>query len=137
MSCYLLFFFFLMIRRPPRSTLFPYTTLFRSLIVGLSGRQHVVDDARQFVRSSGDRFRGSQLSSHPAKVMPEVGLAAIEGLRRHAEGRGRSVLDLTCFDRQYSSTADPVIRTEPQPGCERLRVGEPREIRTDLRQKSF
>src|SRR2546425_698440 len=29
---YLIFlFFFLMIRRPPRSTLFPYTTLFRSL----------------------------------------------------------------------------------------------------------
>src|SRR2546430_9898368 len=27
-----LFFFFLMIRRPPRSTLFPYTTLFRSPI---------------------------------------------------------------------------------------------------------
>src|SRR5476651_570068 len=27
-----LFFFFLMIRRPPRSTLFPYTTLFRSLM---------------------------------------------------------------------------------------------------------
>src|SRR2546430_16772394 len=26
-----LYFFFLMIRRPPRSTLFPYTTLFRSL----------------------------------------------------------------------------------------------------------
>src|SRR3712207_7660093 len=26
----LCFFFFLMIRRPPRSTLFPYTTLFRS-----------------------------------------------------------------------------------------------------------
>src|SRR3712207_9251393 len=25
-----LYFFFLMIRRPPRSTLFPYTTLFRS-----------------------------------------------------------------------------------------------------------
>src|SRR5437868_8928795 len=27
---YYFFFFFLMIRRPPRSTLFPYTTLFRS-----------------------------------------------------------------------------------------------------------
>src|SRR5260221_10449004 len=26
-----MFFFFLMIRRPPRSTLFPYTTLFRSI----------------------------------------------------------------------------------------------------------
>src|SRR5258705_4054652 len=36
-------FFFLMIRRPPRSTLFPYTTLFRSVelfvcaVVGLAG----------------------------------------------------------------------------------------------------
>src|SRR2546426_1492262 len=42
-----LFFFFLMIRRPPRSTLFPYTTLFRSyverdsqkgIVVGQGGR---------------------------------------------------------------------------------------------------
>src|SRR5438874_7458003 len=32
------FFFFLMIRRPPRSTLFPYTTLFRSL----AGLQKVI-----------------------------------------------------------------------------------------------
>src|SRR5260221_13296144 len=31
------FFFFLMIRRPPRSTLFPYTTLFRSPRVGHRG----------------------------------------------------------------------------------------------------
>src|SRR2546430_3543940 len=30
---YIIFFFFLMIRRPPRSTLFPYTTLFRSDLV--------------------------------------------------------------------------------------------------------
>src|SRR5256885_5002462 len=30
-----MFFFFLMIRRPPRSTLFPYTTLFRSRFDGL------------------------------------------------------------------------------------------------------
>src|SRR5256885_9839876 len=29
-------FFFLMIRRPPRSTLFPYTTLFRSLQAGFT-----------------------------------------------------------------------------------------------------
>src|SRR5256885_11222453 len=32
---FFLFFFFLMIRRPPRSTLFPYTTLFRSLFFSL------------------------------------------------------------------------------------------------------
>src|SRR5258708_29120032 len=30
----IVFFFFLMIRRPPRSTLFPYTTLFRSSLYG-------------------------------------------------------------------------------------------------------
>src|SRR3712207_8385995 len=35
-------FFFLMIRRPPRSTLFPYTTLFRSLGV-LAGGDRVGD----------------------------------------------------------------------------------------------
>src|SRR5947207_12629320 len=33
------FFFFLMIRRPPRSTLFPYTTLFRSAASGMRGRK--------------------------------------------------------------------------------------------------
>src|SRR3712207_8532582 len=33
---HVMFFFFLMIRRPPRSTLFPYTTLFRS---SLNSRQ--------------------------------------------------------------------------------------------------
>src|SRR6266404_7739567 len=32
------FFFFLMIRRPPRSTLFPYTTLFRSRCSSVPGK---------------------------------------------------------------------------------------------------
>src|SRR3712207_9200594 len=39
MCSHLYFLFFLMIRRPPRSTLFPYTTLFRS-ITGLEHRHH-------------------------------------------------------------------------------------------------
>src|SRR5215212_11510671 len=34
-----IFFFFLMIRRPPRSALFPYTTLFRSRSGGAAGRR--------------------------------------------------------------------------------------------------
>src|SRR5687768_17898640 len=38
---FLLFFFSLMIRRPPRSTLFPYTTLFRSVFDGLRGVESV------------------------------------------------------------------------------------------------
>src|SRR6202521_6334879 len=39
-----LFFFFLMIRRPPRSTLFPYTTLFRSI----AEREDAQDRAENF-----------------------------------------------------------------------------------------
>src|SRR5438067_3096346 len=41
-----LFFFFLMIRRPPRSTLFPYTTLFRS----------VGNDDQHFHATADERF---------------------------------------------------------------------------------
>src|SRR3989337_3529184 len=49
-------FFFLMIRRPPRSTLFPYTTLFRSRacrLRGGGGPDHVgVEDPRREDRKS-------------------------------------------------------------------------------------
>src|SRR2546430_16518401 len=44
-------FFFLMIRRPPRSTLFPYTTLFRSLLDGGSGGGHDLE-----MRGRGGRW---------------------------------------------------------------------------------
>src|SRR2546427_3582193 len=40
----MLFFFFLMIRRPPRSTLFPYTTLFRSVAVTPGNREDYLYD---------------------------------------------------------------------------------------------
>src|ERR1039458_10774965 len=48
------FVFFLMIRRPPRSTLFPYTTLFRSLDGGLRGVRGAIGvfgSGRMFLRS--------------------------------------------------------------------------------------
>src|SRR5690349_23461256 len=44
-------FFFLMIRRPPRSTLFPYTTLFRS---GGPAEQHGHQGARARLATFGD-----------------------------------------------------------------------------------
>src|SRR5437762_11909876 len=41
------YFFFFSIRRPPRSTLFPYTTLFRSLPEGRGpGQRHPADQVR-------------------------------------------------------------------------------------------
>src|SRR5437588_985980 len=39
MSLFSLYFFFLMIRRPPISTLFPYTTLFRSDLIVAADQQ--------------------------------------------------------------------------------------------------
>src|SRR2546430_6062277 len=42
------FFFFLMIRRPPRSTLFPYTTLFRSFLL--------IEGAGGLLSPLGERF---------------------------------------------------------------------------------
>src|SRR3712207_8750765 len=41
------FIFFLMIRRPPRSTLFPYTTLFRSAQDGVAGAHRHADQRVQ------------------------------------------------------------------------------------------
>src|SRR5437588_4389587 len=71
------FFFFLMIRRPPRSTLFPYTTLFRSGGVGvikvgaaseteLKEKKHRVEDALSTARAVDSRSEEhtSELQSH-------------------------------------------------------------------------
>src|SRR3712207_7250849 len=49
----LLIFFFLMIRRPPRSTLFPYTTLFRSDLVEAARGLAAQDRARPRHRGQG------------------------------------------------------------------------------------
>src|SRR2546422_7515822 len=62
-----LFFFFLMIRRPPRSTLFPYTTLFRSraeVVMGEGVRRidtHGMTPERQRVAPCRDLVHGQAL----------------------------------------------------------------------------
>src|SRR5688572_1707911 len=74
-----LFFFFLMIRRPPRSTLFPYTTLFRSL---------------------DDRLPAElALDAHPVLVRARVGQVGVDDAdgvdregRRRAERERRRVV---------------------------------------------
>src|SRR3712207_8320955 len=69
-----MFVFFLMIRRPPRSTLFPYTTLFRS-----------------YLRGSGPASRGAaRLSGHGPPV---------DG-RPHAVRRGARPHPVRCEDRK-------------------------------------
>src|SRR5256885_7907117 len=56
MRLFISFFFFLMIRRPPRSTLFPYTTLFRS--------HHAARGGARLRRASFRRHDGARAGAH-------------------------------------------------------------------------
>src|SRR3712207_7369581 len=82
MSC----FFFLMIRRPPRSTLFPYTTLFRSL-----GRQPIFrPDPLARARASPvliPRLAGKDSARRPTSTGPSQhrGLGSKGRVRRSEE----------------------------------------------------
>src|SRR5256885_10535927 len=65
-----------MIRRPPRSTLFPYTTLFRSFVVTLDLRARRLD---QFSVIDSGRTRGH------ARHAPQTGIKVSHPLR--SDGR--------------------------------------------------
>src|SRR2546430_9597447 len=81
------FFFFLMIRRPPRSTLFPYTTLFRSGF-GEGDAQH-----------SRPRARGSRVRSlHRTDANERSERRGAEG----AQGRDRKSTRLNSSHSQIS-----------------------------------
>src|SRR2546425_6109274 len=71
-----------MIRRPPRSTLFPYTTLFRSL------------SCRELVQVSGDGGRGNSVDDLPLRLAAAAeqdrGHASFAVEDRAARGAGRS-----------------------------------------------
>src|SRR2546427_9074068 len=70
--CFPSFFFFLMIRRPPRSTLFPYTTLFRSQSTIAS--HHLPDHGA--VSQALDRARpGHALPDRSKRDAPSVAVA--------------------------------------------------------------
>src|SRR5215468_11356084 len=59
------FFFFLMIRRPPRSTLFPYTTLFRSFGVApyfVLALRHPLDVAASLKDRKSTRLNSSHIT---------------------------------------------------------------------------
>src|SRR3712207_8898362 len=70
-------FVFLMIRRPPRSTLFPYTTLFRSAVDGLHPGQHRL----QLERAPRSADAGRAVTG-PSGVDPVLGTAPAEPLDR-------------------------------------------------------
>src|SRR5580698_10833275 len=72
-SCILplpLFLFFLMIRRPPRSTLFPYTTLFRSR----SRQYRCLQGARRPARNDRTELRRPRSEEHTSELQSHVNL---------------------------------------------------------------
>src|SRR3712207_7660988 len=64
-----------MIRRPPRSTLFPYTTLFRSLMHADALAARLVLDPAGFDVVVGSNLFGDLLSEITAAVSGAIGIA--------------------------------------------------------------
>src|ERR1035438_3825057 len=82
------FLFFLMIRRPPRSTLFPYTTLFRSVFDLSAGRFGSIERTASEPRLP---FGGKDLDS----VGPVAGKYAGDGLQQDLPiERQRPIVDV-------------------------------------------
>src|SRR5256886_12375404 len=83
-----------MIRRPPRSTLFPYTTLFRSgeppLVAIIDDDASVRQSTRRLIRSfgyraeafgSGEEFLSSASAAESACLVLDVRMPGMDGLR--------------------------------------------------------
>src|SRR5687768_18055639 len=85
-------FFFLMIRRPPRSTLFPYTTLFRSRFFNHRGNLQVVGD----VTVAG--LHGFKNGAAGSVILATTGIAFIGPITRSEEHTSelQSRLHLVC-----------------------------------------
>src|SRR5690349_24153794 len=69
---YVWFFFFLMIRRPPSSTLFPYTTLFRSDLFRPPATETrgggIMQDARFRLECPGEDRKSTRLNSSHVEI---------------------------------------------------------------------
>src|SRR2546427_6919156 len=86
-----LFFFFLMIRRPPRSTLFPYTTLFRSQVEA------------EGPEVANRRRHGRALHGDTARGFPK------EHYRRNGNGRATSDRKSTRLNSSHSQISYAVF----------------------------
>src|ERR1035438_8750516 len=81
--------FFLMIRRPPRSTLFPYTTLFRSITIAVLAIRTIVECSPQFGHTDTDRKSTRLNSSH---LGISYAVFCLKKTRLCGGGRGRVCL---------------------------------------------
>src|SRR5260221_4487950 len=102
------FFFFLMIRRPPRSTLFPYTTLFRSGPGDQPpGRDEqpgpAPDQPSQgrlpLVRRGGETAAGDRSEEHTSELQSHSDLVCRLLLEKKKKLTDRQRVDITMRDR--------------------------------------
>src|SRR5256885_8321863 len=71
---FFLVFFFLMIRRPPRSTLFPYTTLFRSIIGPAQADLAVLQIGHAYDQAGGFSRVRSRSEEHTSELQSPCNL---------------------------------------------------------------
>src|SRR2546426_4714998 len=105
------FFFFLMIRRPPRSTLFPYTTLFRSARDSASSwQQQAIDRMMPLMKelASNTTAAINHLKEQPTR--PTSGSYA-EYLKQNSE-TARELSDMISSFIQYGQTRAKLGRLE-------------------------
>src|ERR1019366_9911832 len=88
-------FFFLMIRRPPRSTLFPYTTLFRSHILNILWllRLYLMATAQLLTRSEEHTSELQSLTNLVCRLLLEKKKKMTEGVDARSCPRGAAAAD--------------------------------------------
>src|SRR2546430_3236998 len=104
-------FFFLMIRRPPRSTLFPYTTLFRSRDLHALAVVHVLSGAvvlETTVAAASDGYAQAlklvEVHASGRRAFAVEGTGSFgAGLTRFLTGRGERVLEVSRLRRERRS----------------------------------
>src|SRR3712207_9503090 len=121
-----LFVFFLMIRRPPRSTLFPYTTLFRSLLAlaALAGCTGGADQEEQLNRQAVGEPRTVDIpqtvTAPAAGTTPMAERVAVLGLLNKRNGISR---EITLKPGQAVRVGDAIVRLRACERSEERRVG--------------
>src|SRR4030067_2910974 len=94
------FVFFLMIRRPPRSTLFPYTTLFRSRSRSkFPGRCHL-----RFPTEWKSQMRSEEHTSELQSLAYLVCRLLLEKKQKHAKNKWNADESYTLAYEQHSAT---------------------------------
>jgi len=106
-----------------------------AFFIWLPGSDEVIQDSCEFVGSGGDSWGSAQPNAHASEILSKVGLAPMEGLRRHAERDGQAVFHFSRDDGQHSTTADSVIGAETEPGSKGGGIGKPAQVRAHLSQQ--